>query len=75
MNQSPPNFAQRLNLFLYRLHLRKLGPTEIETARNWCLNFIRREHPHFSEEEVERFYESLIQVELIPIDEWSRRMN
>jgi len=69
------NFAERLNLFYYRQHLRKLGPSDIETARNWCMNFIRREHPHLSDEEAERFYESLIRVELIPVDEWTRRMN
>ena len=48
------NFTERFNQFLYRQHLRKLGPTEIESAREWCFAWIRREHPHFEQDEVER---------------------
>jgi hypothetical protein len=73
--QSIENFAERFNLFLYRQHIRKLGQTEIETAREWCLNLIRREQPQLTAEEVDRFYENLIKVQLGAVDEWSRRMS
>ena len=65
---TPTEFAERVNLFLYRQHIRKLGPSEIEVAREWCFNLIRREHPQWSQEEVERFYENLIHVKITAVD-------
>jgi hypothetical protein len=69
------DFAERFNLFLYRQHIRKLEPSELENAREWCLQFIRREHPKMTDEEVDRFYENLINVQFTAVDEWTRRMN
>jgi len=68
-------FTERFNLFLYRQHIRKLSAAEIEMAQEWSLNLIRKEHPHFTEQQVERFYENLINVQVIAVDEWTRRMN
>ena len=68
-------FTERFNLFLYRQHMRDLGPSEVELAREWCLSLIRREHPHLSPEQVDRFYENLIHVQLHAVDEWTRRMS
>jgi len=68
-------FTERFNTFLYRQHIRKLSPEEIELAREWSLNLIRKEHPQLSEEQVARFYENLINVRVSVVDEWSRRMN
>ncbi len=65
---------ERLNLFLHRKNVRKLTPKERELAREWCMDLIRREHPEFSEEQRERFYENLIHVRVIPVDEWTERM-
>ena len=73
MNDTP-NFASRFNQFLYRQHIRKLGTGEIETARQWCLDLIRREYPQLNEEERERFYHNLITVQVTAVDEWTRRM-
>jgi len=64
----------RFNLILYGQHIRKLGPTGIEMAREWCLNVIRREHPHLNAEEVDRFYEKLITIKWSAVDEWSERL-
>jgi hypothetical protein len=72
--RSVSDFTERFNLFLYRQHIRKLGPTEIELAREWCMAVIRREHPQLTTEEAERFYENLITVKWNSVDEWSRRM-
>jgi hypothetical protein len=69
------DFAERFNLFLYRQHVLKLAPAERETAREWCLQFIRREHPKLTEAEVERFYENLINVKFTAVDEWTQRMS
>jgi hypothetical protein len=68
------NFTERFNRFLYRQHLRKLGPGEIETAREWCHFIIRREHPHLTEEQRDLFYKNLINVKITVVDEWTRRM-
>jgi hypothetical protein len=68
------DFAQRFNLFLYRQSIRKLGEADIQLAREWTLNFIRREHPELTDEQVDRFYENLLHLEVSAVDEWSRRM-
>lgn len=72
---SLPAFAERFNLFLYRQHIRKLGATEIALAREWSMNLIRKEHPEFTDEQAERFYENLINVRITVVDEWTRRMS
>jgi hypothetical protein len=71
---SASDFADKINLFLYRQHIRKLGPGEIEMAKEWCLSLIRREHPQMSPEEVDHFYDNLIHVQFQAVDEWERRM-
>ena len=68
-------FSERFNDFLYRQSIRRLSDAEITLARDWSLEFIRREHPHLDEEQIERFYEKLVQVEYVAVDEWSRRMS
>jgi hypothetical protein len=67
-------FSERFNHYLYRQSIRRLGAEEITVAREWSLAFIRREHPHFTNQQVERFYENLIHVQVNAVDEWSRRM-
>jgi hypothetical protein len=54
--------------------VRKLTPEERELARQWCLEFIRCEHPNFTAEQAETFYENLINVRVIAVDEWTQRM-
>ena len=73
--QSTATFTERFNLFLYRQHIRKLAPTDRETAREWCIALIRREHPKLTPEEVDRFYENLITVQWSAVDEWTQRMS
>jgi hypothetical protein len=69
------DFTDRFNHFLYRQSIRKLGPSEIELAREWSYDFIRREHPQFTEGQVARFYENLIHVQVTAVDEWTQRMS
>ena len=75
MNPTLSDFAVRFNAFLYRQHIRRLSPEEIALAREWSMTLIRREHPHLSSEEVEQFYENLIQVRTYAVDEWLRRVS
>jgi hypothetical protein len=67
-------FRERLNQFLHRQDIRKLTDAERSLARDWCMDLIRREHPEMNEEQRELFYENLINVRVITVDEWSRRM-
>ncbi len=64
----------RLNQFLHRQNVRKLTPQEREAAKEWCLDVIRREHPDFTPEQMEHFYDNLIRIRIIPVDEWTERM-
>lgn len=68
-------FTERFNLFLYRQNIRKLSAGEIELAREWSMALIRKEHPDFTEQQVEGFYENLINVRVSAVDEWTRRMS
>jgi hypothetical protein len=54
--------------------VRKLTVEERGLARDWCMNLIHREHPGWSDEQAERFYDNLINVQVIAVDEWSRRL-
>ena len=74
MSNTVTLFTDRFNLFLYRQHIRKLGADEIETARTWCMDLIRREHPTLTPEQAERFYDNLLNVRVSVVDEWTRRM-
>jgi hypothetical protein len=69
------DFTARFNHFLYRQSIRKLGKEEVQLARDWSIALIRREHPTLTDEQVERFYENLIHVQVVAVDEWTRRMS
>ncbi len=64
----------RFNSFLYRQHIRRLTAEEIDLAREWSLDLIRREHKDMTNEQVELFYDNLLYVRIIAVDEWSQRM-
>jgi len=69
-----PTFTERFNKFLYKRSIQKLG-ADIQIAREWCLDLIRREHPHLNEEQREQFYHNLITIQMRPVDEWTQRMS
>jgi hypothetical protein len=66
-------FKEQLNLFLHRQNIRKLTLAERSLAREWCMDFIRREHAEWSTGQAERFYDDLINVRVTAVDEWTRR--
>lgn len=67
-------FKGQLNRFLHRQNIRKLTPEERSLARDWCMDLIRREHPEWNEDQAERFYDNLLNVRFVAVDEWTRRM-
>jgi len=69
------DFRGRLNLFLHRQTIRKLTKAEIALAQEWCMEVIRREHPEMSPDQAERYYENLIHIRVIAVDEWTVRMS
>lgn len=68
------DFTERFNHFLYRQTIRRLGDEEVKLARDWTFDFIRREHPQLTDEQVSRFYENLLHVRITVVDEFTRRM-
>jgi hypothetical protein len=68
------DLRERLNRFLHLQNVRKLTPEERELAKQWCVEFIRREHPKLTDEQVEAFYENLLNLRITAVDEWTRRM-
>ena len=73
--QSLSDFTRRFNAFLYQANIRKLSASDRVVAKQWCVDLIRREHPKLTDEEVERFYENLINVRWAAVDEWAERMS
>lgn len=68
-----PELAERLNRIIYDQQMRRMTPEEIETAKQWSFALIRREHPEWTEEEVNRFYDNLINVKITVVDGWAQR--
>ncbi len=58
-----------------RNHKNTLGLTHIDLkiATHWTKQFIRSNHPSWSDQEIETFYEKLASVKIVAIDEWSRK--
>jgi hypothetical protein len=67
------DLPERINRLLYRRSLQKLTRQDLILARAWTLQLIRDSHPHWSEIEVEAYYEKLSLIRVEVVDEWSKR--
>lgn len=65
--------AEKINGFLYRKETQTLTEEDMDTAREWSLQTIRRHYPRWSEEQCVRYYHSMINIRLIAVDQWSKR--
>ncbi|HSI84373.1 MAG: hypothetical protein ACAI35_05325 [Candidatus Methylacidiphilales bacterium] len=68
------SLSDSINGFLYHREYKKLTPADKKLAQIWTLNFIRRNHPDWSEEQVQQHYKDLIKIRTYAVDEWGRRM-
>jgi hypothetical protein len=66
--------SEKLDSFLYRKIFQKLTPADRQSAQDWCLTIIRQGHPKWTEDEIKKYYDNLLNVKVIVVDEWSRRM-
>lgn len=67
------SFAERLNTFFYRKEVRRLTAEDRALAEQWTLDTIRRLHPAWPEERVQRYFHDLLHLETSFSDAWSQR--
>lgn len=71
------NFLQlpgRVNALLYRRQVRRLTKRELEAAQQWTMQLIRDRNPGWSEAQVQDYYDKLLDIRLVAIDQWSARL-
>jgi hypothetical protein len=66
--------SEKIDRFLYRRSIQKLSKEDLESAKIWSLEMIRANHPRWTEDEVQKYYESLLNVRVYVVDEWGRRL-
>ncbi len=64
---------ERINRLLYKKEVVKLGRRDMELATRWTMEMIRDRNPEWSEEQVRMYYDRLLNVRVIAVDQWSRR--
>ncbi|NJK91318.1 MAG: hypothetical protein HC904_05485 [Blastochloris sp.] len=65
--------SERINTLLYHKQVEKLSRRDGELARTWTLQLIREAHPLWTEQEVERYYENLLKIRVVAVDQWGKR--
>jgi ribonucleotide reductase beta subunit family protein with ferritin-like domain len=65
---------ERVNTLLYRRQVKRLTKTDMESAKQWTLQLIRDRNPHWSEERIQDYYDHLLDIRLVAIDQWSARL-
>jgi hypothetical protein len=63
----------RINKLLYNRDIHRLTHDDVGLAKRWTLRLIRDGHPHWSEKQVERYYEKLSLIRVEVVDNWSMR--
>ena len=66
--------TEGLNRFLYRKDVVRLTRNDLELATRWTKLLIRDGHPRWSESEIDAYYDQLMQIRVVAVDQWSRRM-
>jgi hypothetical protein len=64
---------QRINQLLYHRQLGSLTRREAELAERWTLQMIRDGHPKWDEEQVRAYYDHLLTIKVVAVDQWSKR--
>lgn len=71
---APLTFLSRLNGLLYRREFARLTPQDRTLARSWMLQFLKTNHPDWTNQRVETEYDRLLHCRPVALDEWTRRM-
>jgi len=64
---------ERINRLLYQKDIHRLSRRDTDLARRWTLALIRDGHPHWTEDQVNTYYDRLSQIRVEVIDEWSAK--
>jgi hypothetical protein len=64
---------ERINKLLYHRQVGSMTRRESELATNWTLQLIRDGHPKWSEEQVKNYYDNLVNIRVVAVDQWSKR--
>lgn len=66
-------FSERANTQLYRRQVGRLGKQDLELATRWTLQLIRDNNPRWTEDQVRAYYDRLLDIRVIAVDQWSAR--
>lgn len=66
--------SEKLNTLLYRREMEKISSSDAQLAIDWTLEMIRSSHPHWDEARVQRYYENLLHLKVVAVDQFIRRM-
>jgi len=64
---------ERINKLLYHRQVGSLSRREAELAESWTLQLIRDGHPKWTEEQVKTYYDNLVNIRVVVVDQWSKR--
>jgi hypothetical protein len=67
------DLAERFNTFLYQKDFRRLSPQDLELAKKWTLQLIRDSNPQWTEEQVLDYYNRLLKIRVVAVDQWKER--
>jgi hypothetical protein len=67
------DLAERFNSFLYQKDFRRLSPQDLELAKKWTLQLIRDSNPKWTEEQVLDYYDRLLKIRVMAVDQWKER--
>lgn len=68
------DLPERVNTLLYRRQVKRLTKKDLEAARIWTMQLIRDRNPGWSEAQVQDYYDHLLDIRLVAIDQWSARL-
>jgi hypothetical protein len=65
--------SERINKLLYHRQVGSLTRKEAELAETWTLQLIREGHPQWTEEQIRSYYDQLVNIRVVAVDQWSKR--
>ncbi|MEM9445041.1 MAG: hypothetical protein AAGA18_06785 [Verrucomicrobiota bacterium] len=65
---------ERINQLLYKKALGRLSREDVKLADDWTLALIRERYPYWSDRQIKRYHQNLLKIQVVAVDEWSRRI-
>ncbi|MDZ4788972.1 MAG: hypothetical protein SH807_08525 [Blastochloris sp.] len=64
---------ERINKLLYHRQVGSLTQREAGLAKVWTLELIRDSHPKWTEQQIESYYNNLVNIRVVAVDQWGKR--